>query len=129
MKTKLILLCCALAASAAVAAEKPAVIQFKDLQSQLDAKKDQTIAVHGGVDLVSARNSMFTIADHKDAACGDGCKKPSIIAKLPEELKAQMPKPKDEVVAVGKLQLTDRGYAIAVTELTVGKEAVAKFDQ
>lgn len=127
MKTKLILLCCAFAASAAFAADKPTVILFKDLQAKLDANKDKVVAVHGGVDLVSAKQGMFTIADHKDAGCGDGCAKASIVAKLPEALKAKLPKLKDEVIVVGKLQMTDRGYALDVSELTVGKDAVKNF--
>ncbi len=127
MKTKLILLCCAFAATAAFAGDKPAVIQFKNLQTKLNANKDKVIAVQGGVDLVSEKLGMFTIADPSDAGCGDGCAKASIVAKLPESLKAQLPKPKDEVIAVGKLELTDRGYTIAVSDLTVGKEAVEKF--
>lgn len=122
MKTKLILLCCTLAASAAFAADKPAVIQFKDLQAKLDANKDKVVAVHGGVDLVSPKKGMFTIADHKDAGCGDGCTKASIVATLPESLKAKMPKPKDEVILVGKLQMTDRGYKLEVSELSVVKK-------
>ena len=127
MKTKLILLCCTLAASAAFAADKPAVIQFKDLYPKLAEHKDKVVAVHGGVNLASPKKGMFTIADQKDAGCGDGCAMASIVATLPANLTAKMPKPKDEVIAIGKLQMTDRGYTLAITELTVGKEAVQKF--
>lgn len=129
MKIKTILICCALAASTAFAGDKPAVIQFKDLQSKLDANKDKVIAVHGGVDFVSAKQGMFTIADHKDAGCGDGCAKASILAKLPEHLKAKLPKAKDEVVAVGKLEMTNSGYVLSVNELFVGKDAIKQFSK
>lgn len=127
MKTRLILICCAFAASVAVAGEKPAVIPFAQLQPKLAANQDKVIAVSGGVDLVSQKLGMFTIADPNDAGCGDGCAKPSIVATLPEELKAKLPKPKDEVIAVGKLQMTDRGYMLSVSELAVGKDAVKEF--
>lgn len=129
MKIKTILICCALAASTAFAGDKPAVIQFKDLQSKLDANKDKVIAVHGGVDLVSANQGMFTIADQNDAACGDGCAKASILANLPAELKAKLPKAKDEVIVVGKLTLTERGYAISMNQLVVGKDAIKAFNK
>ncbi len=129
MKTKSILLGFALAASAAFAGEKPSVIQFKDLQSKLDANKGKVIAVHGGVDLVSAKQAMFTIADQTDAGCGDGCAKASIVAMLPDGLKSKLPKAKDEVIAVGQLQMTDRGYTLAITDLIVGKDAVKNFSK
>lgn len=129
MKTKLILLCCAFAASAAFAGDQPTVILFKDLQPKLDANRDKVIAVHGGVDLVSEKLGMFTIADPKDAGCADGCAKASIVAMLSKALEAKLPKPKDEVIVVGKLQLTDRGYALDVSELIVGKEAVENYEK
>lgn len=127
MKTRYILLACVLVASAAFAGEKPTVIQFKDLQAKLDANQGKMIAVRGGVDRVSPKQGMFTLADQNDAACGDGCTKASIVAAVPKELQAKMPKPKDEVIVVGKLQMTERGYALAVSELVVGKEAIKGY--
>lgn len=133
MKTKMkittILIACVLIASAAFAGDQPSIIQFTDLHPKLDANKDKIVAVHGGVDLVSSRQGMFTIADPDDAACGDGCSKAFIVANLPEALKSKLPKPKDEVIAVGKLVLTDRGYTISVNELVVGKEAIKEYKE
>jgi hypothetical protein len=124
MKLKIIALCSLLAASVAVAQEKPAVVEFNDLVSQINSMKGKEIAVHGGVDLVSSSKGMFTINELGEAGCGDGCAKASIVASLPETLKSQLPKPKDEVVAVGKLQQSGRGYTLAVTKLAVGQEQI-----
>lgn len=127
MKTKLALLLCLLAAPLLSAADKPTVIPFKDLQTKLEANKDKTVAVLAGAELVSRAKGMFTITDPAEAGCGDGCAKPTLIAEVPKELQGQMPKVKDEVIVVGKLQMTERGYALAVTELVVGKEAVKRY--
>jgi hypothetical protein len=124
MKIKILALCSLLAASVAVAQEKPAVVEFNDLVSQINSMKGKEIAVHGGVDLVSASKGMFTISELGEAGCADGCAKASIVASLPETLKSQLPKPKDEVVAIGKLEQSGRGYTLAVTRLAVGPEAI-----
>ena len=130
MKIKLLAFCSALAASVAVAQEKPAVVEFRDLVSHIDSMKGKEIAVHGGVDLVSASKGMFTISELGEAGCDDGCAKAAIVASLPENLKSQLPKPKDEVVAVGTLQSatgvlrSGHGYTLAVTKLAVGSEAI-----
>lgn len=124
MKIKILTLCSVLAASVAVAQEKPAVVEFNDLVSHIDSMKGKEIAVHGGVDLVSASKGMFSIAEPGEAGCADGCAKLSIVASLPESMKSQLPKPKDEVVAVGKLQQSGRGYTLAVTKLAVGQDQI-----
>ncbi|OYV06546.1 MAG: hypothetical protein CFE26_05695 [Verrucomicrobiales bacterium VVV1] len=127
MKTKLILLCCTLAASVAIAADKPAVIQFSDLESKFAEYKDKVVAVHGGVDIVLPKENKLIIADHNHPCCGQGCAGSSMVVMLPKNLKAQMAKAGDQVIAIGKLELTDRGYTLNITELIVGVEAVQKF--
>ena len=124
MKLRILAICSVLAASVAVAQEKPAVVEFNDLISNIDSMKGKEVALHGGVDLVSASKGMFTISELGEAGCADGCAKVSIVASLPENLKAQLPKPKDEVVAIGKLEQSGRGYTLAVTRLAVGPEAI-----
>ena len=124
MKIKMLALCSILAASVAGAQEKPAVVEFDDLVSHIDSMKGKEIAVHGGVDLVSASKGMFSISELGEAGCADGCAKAAIVASLPENLKSQLPKPKDEVVAVGMLGQSGRGYTLAVTKLAVGPEAI-----
>jgi hypothetical protein len=127
MKLKILALCSLLAASVAVAQEKPAVVEFNDLVSKINSMKGKEVALHGGVDLVSSSRGMFTISELGEAGCADGCAKVSIVASLPETLKSQLPKPKDEVVAVGKLEQSGRGYTLAVTRLAVGIEAIKEL--
>jgi hypothetical protein len=124
MKLKILTICSVLAASVALAQEAPAVVEFNDLVSHIDSMKGKEVAVHGGVDLVSASKGMFTISELGEAGCGDGCAKPSIVAALSGDMKSQLPKPKDEVVAFGKLEQSGRGYMLAVTRLAVGPEAI-----
>jgi hypothetical protein len=124
MKIRIIALCSVLAACTAVAQETPAVVEFDDLVSHIDSMKGKEVAVHGGVDLVSASRGMFTISELGEAGCSDGCAKASIVASLSENMKSQLPKPKDEVVAFGKLEQSGRGYMLAVTRLAVGPEAI-----
>lgn len=127
MKLKVLTLCSILAASMAVAQERPAVSEFDDLVSHIDSMKGKVVAIHGGVDLVSASKGMFTIAELGEAGCSDGCAKTSIVASLPENLKSQLPKPKDEVVAIGKLEQSGRGYTLAVTTLAVGADQIKEL--
>jgi hypothetical protein len=124
MKLKILALCSLLAASVAVAQEKPAVVEFNDLVSNIDSMKGKEVALHGGVDLVSSSKGMFTISELGEAGCADGCAKVSIVASLPENLRAQLPKSKDEVVAFGKLEQSGRGYMLAVTRLVVGQDQI-----
>jgi hypothetical protein len=124
MKLQVLLLSSILAVSAALGQEQPAVVQFNDLIPQIDSMKGKEIAVRGGVDLVSASRGMFTISALSDAGCGDSCTKAAIVASLPENLRSQLPKPKDEVVAFGKLEQSGRGYLLTVTKLAVGPEQI-----
>jgi hypothetical protein len=127
MKLRILAICSVLAASVAVAQEKPAVVEFNDLVSSIDSMKGKEVAVHGGVDLVSASKGMFTISELGEAGCADGCAKASLVASLPENLKSQLPKPKDEVVAIGTLQQSGRGYALNVTKLAVGADQIKEL--
>lgn len=124
MKLKILALCSVLVASAAIAQENSAVVEFGDLVGHMESMKGKEIALHGGVDLVSASKGMFTISDLGEAGCADGCAKVSIIASLPENLRSQLPKPKDEVVAFGKLEKSGRGYTLAVNKLVVGQDQI-----
>ena len=124
MKLKILAICSAIAATVAVAQEKPAVVEFNDLVSNIDSMNGKEIALHGGVDLVSASKGMFTISELGEAGCSDGCAKVSVIASLPENLRSQLPKPKDEVVAFGKLEKSGRGYTLAVSKLLVGQDQI-----
>jgi hypothetical protein len=63
MKLKILALCSRLAASVAVAQEKPAVVKFNDLILQLNSMKGKEVALHGGVDLVSSSKGMFAISE------------------------------------------------------------------
>lgn len=124
MKLKILALCSVLATSVAFAQENSSVVEFGDLVGHMESMKGKEIALHGGVDLVSAAKGMFTISDLGEAGCADGCAKLSVVAALPESLRGQLPKPKDEVVAFGKLEQSGRGYALTVTKLLVGADQI-----
>jgi hypothetical protein len=64
------------------------------------------------------RGGDFSQEDYHHPAAGWG------VASLPESLKGQLPEPKDEVAAFGKLEKSGRGYTLAVTRLVVGQDQI-----